>query len=546
MGKRNRAATLPTNLPQLQNLIKRDPVSYKEDFLQQFRHYESQLTIFKLKPDEDAEDFGSLVTFISQVAQCYPEETRAFPQQIIDILSENYQIMYPELRRTLAQGTSGSDGGPARQEKEPFKQEMSENAIAAKKSLDVCIELYKKNVWNDDKTVNVIAEACFHPVTKIKVTALKFFLGSNEDEESGSSSEDDVPDIRRLQHVNQINKKKKSKARKMEKALANVRKKEKQKHKAENFNFSALHLLNDPQGFAEKLFSILQQSSNNDRFEVKLMTMNLISRIIGIHKLMLLGFYPYLIRYLQPHQRDVTLVLAILAQATHELVPPDALEPVVKAIANGFINDRCAAEVMIAGLNAIREICARQPLAIDATLLQDLTEYKSDRTKGVMMAARSLIALYRELNPELLHRKDRGRTASMNMNDYKPLQYGEVKVVTDEVIDEVTGEKRKLDSTQHEELSDVVDVNTITGPRKKAKQDYDERVESARAGREGREKYGAHKNKRAEGASTTNKEKVRNKAFMMVVHKRNTLTMKKMSLRKKQILLKKQQGKKKR
>ena len=60
-------------------------------------------------------------------------------------------------------------------------------------------------------------------------------------------------------------------------------------------------------------------------------------------------------------------------------------------------------------------------------------------------------------------------------------------------------------------------------------------MESARAGREGREKYGAHKNKRAEGASTTNKEKVRNKAFMMVVHKRNTLTMKKMSLRKKQV-----------
>ena len=42
---------------------------------------------------------------------------------------------------------------------------------------------------NDDKTVNVIAETCFHPVTKIKVTGLKFFLGSNEDEESGSSSE---------------------------------------------------------------------------------------------------------------------------------------------------------------------------------------------------------------------------------------------------------------------------------------------------------------------------------------------------------------------
>lgn len=67
MGKRNRTALLPNNLPQLQNLIKRDPISYKRDFLQQYRHYESQLDIFKLKPDEEAEEFGSLITFISQV-----------------------------------------------------------------------------------------------------------------------------------------------------------------------------------------------------------------------------------------------------------------------------------------------------------------------------------------------------------------------------------------------------------------------------------------------------------------------------------------------
>src|SRR6266566_5677968 len=30
-----------SNLPQLQNLIKRDPVSYKEEFLQQWNHYNS-------------------------------------------------------------------------------------------------------------------------------------------------------------------------------------------------------------------------------------------------------------------------------------------------------------------------------------------------------------------------------------------------------------------------------------------------------------------------------------------------------------------------
>jgi hypothetical protein len=29
------------------------------------------------------------------------------------------------------------------------------------------IELYKKNVWNDAKTVNVIATACFSKFTKV-------------------------------------------------------------------------------------------------------------------------------------------------------------------------------------------------------------------------------------------------------------------------------------------------------------------------------------------------------------------------------------------
>ena len=58
-------------------------------------------------------------------------------------------------------------------------------------------------------------------------------------------------------------------------------------------------------------------------------------------------------------------------------------------------------------INAIREICTRCPLALENTLLQDLTQYKEHRNKGVMMASRSLISLYRELNPHSLHKKDR-------------------------------------------------------------------------------------------------------------------------------------------
>lgn len=40
-------------------------------------------------------------------------------------------------------------------------------------------------------------------------------------------------------------------------------------------------------------------------------------------------------------------------------------------------------------------------------LLQDLVQYKTYRNKAVMMASKSLIQLFRAINPSLLHKKDR-------------------------------------------------------------------------------------------------------------------------------------------
>ncbi len=62
-----RGALLTQNLPQLQNLIKRDPEAYKEEFLQQWVHYESIRRIFELNPSEQSQRFRETVTFIAQV-----------------------------------------------------------------------------------------------------------------------------------------------------------------------------------------------------------------------------------------------------------------------------------------------------------------------------------------------------------------------------------------------------------------------------------------------------------------------------------------------
>jgi protein SDA1 len=55
------------------------------------------------------------------------------------------------------------------------------------------IELYKRRIWNDDKTVNVIAESVMNNDPKIVVAACKFFLILDyEFDSDGESSDEDL------------------------------------------------------------------------------------------------------------------------------------------------------------------------------------------------------------------------------------------------------------------------------------------------------------------------------------------------------------------
>ena len=63
------------------------------------------------------------------------------------------------------------------------------------------------------------------------------------------------------------------------------------------------------------------------------------------------------------------------------------------------------------GINSVREMCARCPLVMTPELLGDLSQYKKARDKPVATAARALIALFREIAPGMLEKKDRGKGA---------------------------------------------------------------------------------------------------------------------------------------
>ncbi|KAK6494665.1 protein SDA1-like protein [Huso huso] len=463
---------LPTNLPQLQNLIKRDPQSYTEEFLQQYRHYQSNVQIFKLQPDKPNKELAELVMFLAQVGHCYREQLTNFPQELKELLFCHHTVLAHDLRMTFCKAlillrnkdllnptsllelffellrchdkllrktlyihivtdikniNAKHKNNKVNTTLQNFMYTMlrDSNAVAAKISLDVMMELYKRNIWNDAKTVNVITTASFSKVTKILVGALKFFLGKDEDEkkDSDSESEEEGPSARDLIVRYSTGKKTTKNKKKMEKAMK-VLKKQKKKKRVEVFNFSAIHLIHDPQDFAEKLLKQLENSK--ERFEVKIMMMELISRLVGIHELFLFNFYPFIQRFLQPHQREVTKILLCAAQASHHLVPPEIIQPVMMTIANNFVTDRNSGEVMTVGINAIKELTGRCPLAMTEDLLQDLAQYKGHKDKNVMMSARALIQLFRTLNPKMLHKRDRGKPTEASI-EAKILGYGELE-----------------------------------------------------------------------------------------------------------------------
>merc|ERR1712203_596593 len=81
-----------------------------------------------------------------------------------------------------------------------------------------------------------------------------------------------------------------------------------------------------------------------------------------------------------------------------------------------FVTEVEGPEVQEIGLNTIREICTRSVNILNEEELGDLAGYRKSKSKGVAMAARSLINTYRELHPQLLHQSLRGREATMAVN----------------------------------------------------------------------------------------------------------------------------------
>ena len=94
---------VPQTLPVLQNLMKRDPLGYEDEFKRRYRHFLSVLALHREQPSADAKEMVANVSFVSHVSPCYRQLTSDLPTQLASLLEEQHAVLDPSLRAALFQ-----------------------------------------------------------------------------------------------------------------------------------------------------------------------------------------------------------------------------------------------------------------------------------------------------------------------------------------------------------------------------------------------------------------------------------------------------------
>lgn len=460
---------MDNTLFELQGQVKKDPELFRDKVKDLISEFSLLFAQFPESPSGPNSRLSEIISFLSQVCPYFLSDLKHFPSQLLNILNNYYSALDPEFRKSVFAAlcllrnreqipamsilpicfklfrcqdkvlrlqafnflikdikkiNKHTQNYAINKQLQGFIYEMIEdsNVTAAKKSVHVLMTLYKKRVWTDARTVNVIANSCLLKEAKLVKIGCTFLLKADENElySDSSSEEEEEPEKviigarktkgkihRKDREANQFKKKQRRKERKTQ---------------SKEPSFLTIDQLNDPQGFVEKIMFNLKKVFSKGKHELQCIMLQVVARIVGRHKLMLMELYPFLQKFITPKSKKVTQMLIICAEATHELVPPNEIQPVIKKVLDNFLSEHCSEEYIVLGLNCMKEICKRQARVMTKELLEHINTFKNYKNKSVVSACSSLINLFKEIRPSLLRNKLRpGEEDQVG-------EYGEVKV----------------------------------------------------------------------------------------------------------------------
>ena len=435
-------------LPQYQDRVKRDKESYKEEFMKILKKFEEQFNIFLFNPSRKIKGFKELLMFFAHLAHLFKEETAFIPKGLTKILSENYLTIPHEVRLTIVDSLSimCKSGILSLLEVIPlffnlmrcqdkilrkrltdyiissltkvnekhknvninkniqnFCEKLLEdsNKKLARKTLNIIVNLYQKKIWNDSRTINMLANIATNAKDiKISSAACQFFLSEYNTEKGDSSDEEDLEELKNKYKLlgkgySQKTKKRKAKLKQLMKSIE--RKEERNKKIKTVSNFLPIDQLNDPYTFAEKLFHLMS-SFQSGNFNHKLIVLRLLGRVLGRHHLILNNFFNSMIPLIKAEQKDLNIILASIIEATHYQVPPIELESLIKKLFDFFISDVLPPQQITLGLNTLYGIMQRCPYCINESYFNICDELRNYKNKSVSNSARTVCNLYKEHN----------------------------------------------------------------------------------------------------------------------------------------------------
>lgn len=519
-----------SSLPLLQSQIRRDPQGYEQEYRIQFRSFETTAQTFHVTPGRPHKHFQELVSFIAHVFPCYPNlsEELNFPQIIFSTLRREPERIHPSARKVLVAAIlallrrdavplmtvmqelfklfaiedkelrsllhgrllseiSSRTGSVSNKQQAPKKKKLkgtpafsvphippselkkrvqdflmkfvnsgkSCNELVLRAVAGLVCALYKRKDWVDDFTVNSMLFAlCKSEDAKVSSAAMHIFLGESN---FAAAMLELMPENRDPKKPATLDSDDETSGKKRKKASEEM----------STCDFGAVDTLIEPYTFTEDILKRAMNNTDRTSFEYRLLALRLVCRLVYRRELVVPNLYPFLEKYLYPSNRHVTKILACLAQACHANVPPEEMQSVVRHVLNQFVSDHCRPEVLTVGLNTLRGICERAPLALSKDQLMDLVQYRHMKTsKSVTCAARALLNVYREVHPELLHKSLRGKDAAI------AVQKGTVKRVRHfgdnaDVADNIDGielleaaKRRKFNKEGEEDQEEEEDLDS--------------------------------------------------------------------------------------
>ena len=433
-------------LPQYQDRVKRDKESYKEEFLKILKKFEEQFNIFLFNPSRKIKGFKELLMFFAHLSHLFKEETAFIPKGLCKIISENYLTIPHEVRLTIVDSLSimcksgilplleviplffnlmrcqdkilrkrltdyiissltkvneKHKNVNINKNIQNFCEKLLEdsNKKLARKTLNIIVNLYQKKIWNDSRTINMLANIAVNAKDiKISSAACKFFLSEYDTEQGDSSDEEDLEELKNKYKLlgkgySQKTKKRKAKLKQLMKSIE--RKEERNKKIKTNTNFLPIDQLNDPYTFAEKLFHLMS-SFQSGNFSHKLIILRLLGRILGRHRLIINNFFNSMIPLIKAEQKDLNIILASIIEATHDQIPPIELESLIKKLFDFFISDVLPPQQITLGLHTLYGIMERCPYCINEEYFNICEELRNYKNKSVANAARAVCNLYKE------------------------------------------------------------------------------------------------------------------------------------------------------